>query len=105
MGTVISQDGRFEWEEDKNILNKENHGFYFEQVLEVFDDPFILETYDSENSSQTEDRLKAIASFERRSYFFLSYTMKGERTRIITARLAEPHERRYYDEHFKNQTL
>jgi len=35
MGSVISPDGCFEWEEDKNILNKENHGFYFEEILGV----------------------------------------------------------------------
>jgi uncharacterized DUF497 family protein len=101
MGIVISQDGRFEWDSEKSIRNKENHGFYFEQILEVFDDPFLLEAYDRDNSTQDEDRLKAIASFERRSYFFLSYTVKGERIRIITARLAEPEERKRYDENFK----
>jgi uncharacterized DUF497 family protein len=33
MGTIISPDGRFEWDENKNILNKKDHGFYFEEVL------------------------------------------------------------------------
>ena len=42
MGTIISPDGRFEWDENKNILNREDHGFYFEEIFAVFDDPFFL---------------------------------------------------------------
>ena len=103
MGTIISPDGRFEWDEKKNILNKKDHGFYFEEILAVFNDPFFLEAYDRDNSTLNEIRLKGIASFDRRIYFFLSYTERGERTRIISARLAEPHERKYYDENYKQQ--
>jgi uncharacterized DUF497 family protein len=36
MGTVISSDGRFEWEDDKNILNKEDHGFFFKDNIRPF---------------------------------------------------------------------
>jgi uncharacterized DUF497 family protein len=39
MGTVISQDGRFEWDDAKNALNKEDHGFCVEEILAAFDDP------------------------------------------------------------------
>jgi len=103
MGTIVSPDGRFEWDEAKNILNKEDHGFYFEEILAAFDDPFFLEAYDRDHSTLDEIRMKGIASFDRRIYFFLSYTECGERTRIISARLAEPHERKYYDENYQQQ--
>ena len=58
MGSVVSFDGGFEWDEDKNILNKENHGFYFEEILAAFADPFFLEAYDRENSTLDEVRWK-----------------------------------------------
>ena len=58
MGTIISPDGRFEWDEAKNILNKEDHGFYFEEILGVFDDPFFLEAYDRDHSNMDEIRMK-----------------------------------------------
>jgi len=103
MGTIISPDGRFEWDENKNILNKEDHGFYFEEILALFDDQFFLEAYDQGHSNLDEIRMKGIASFNRRIYFFLSYTERGERIRIISARLAEPHERKYYDENYRKQ--
>jgi uncharacterized DUF497 family protein len=103
MGTVISPDGRFEWEYNKNVLNKENHGFYFEEILTAFDDPFFLEAFDRDNSTPDEIRWKGIASFDRRIYFFLSYTEREERTRIISARLAEAPERERYDENCQKQ--
>jgi len=103
MGTVISHDGRFEWDEAKNILNKENHGFFFEEILSVFNDPFFIEAYDSDNSTLDEIRWKGIASINQRIYFFISYTEENNRTRIISARLAEPPEREYYDENYQKQ--
>ncbi|GHV72361.1 hypothetical protein AGMMS49928_29090 [Spirochaetia bacterium] len=92
------------WEEEKNILNKKNHGFYFEEILAAFDDPFFLDAYDRDSSTLDEIRWKGIASFERRIYFFISYTERKERTRIISARLAEPLERERYDENYKQLT-
>jgi len=103
MGTIVSPDGRFEWDENKNIQNKEDHGFFFEEILAVFDDPFFMEAYDRDHSNLDEIRMKGIASFDMRIYFFLSYTERGERIRIISARLAEPHERKYYDENYRRQ--
>ena len=103
METVVSSDGRFEWDEEKNILNKETHGFYFQEILALFDDPFFLEAYDRENSTLDETRWKGIASFFQRIYFFLSYTERDNRTRILSARLAEPPEREHYDENFRKQ--
>ena len=100
---TVSLDGCFEWDESKNILNKENHGFYFEEILAVFDDPFFLEAYDRENSTVDEVRWKGIASFDQRIYFFLSYTERNNRTRILSARLAEPPEKERYDENYKKQ--
>ena len=33
--TVISNDGRFEWDSGKNELNKKKHLLSFEEILEV----------------------------------------------------------------------
>jgi uncharacterized DUF497 family protein len=103
MGIVFSPDGRFEWDSDKNILNKDGHGFYFEEILFVFDDPFFLEAYDRDNSTADEVRWKGIASLDQRIYFFISYTEREERIRIISARLAEPPEKERYDENYQQQ--
>ena len=46
--TVISNDGRFEWDSGKNELNKKKHLLSFEEILEVFDDPAFLEIADTD---------------------------------------------------------
>jgi len=37
---------RFEWDENKNILNKRTHGVSFEEAREVFTDPLHLSILD-----------------------------------------------------------
>jgi uncharacterized DUF497 family protein len=66
-------------------------------------DPFFLEAYDKENSTLDEVRWKGIGSFGRRIYFYISYTERNGRTRIISARLTEPLERERYDENYRTQ--
>jgi hypothetical protein len=43
-------------------VNKENHGFYFEEILTAFDDPFFLEAYDRKHSTIDEIRMNGLAS-------------------------------------------
>ena len=52
--TIVSEDGRFEWDGAKDRLNKKNHGFSFDEILEIFDDPAFLEGYDWEHSENEE---------------------------------------------------
>lgn len=50
---------RFEWDEDKNAINKEKHKISFETAVYVFDDPHYIEMFDFEHSV-SEDRYIAI---------------------------------------------
>ena len=101
--TIISADGRFEWEEDKSIINKELHGLYFNEILPAFDDPYLLETYDEAHSSLTETRFKGLAELQDFIILYLAYTEPASgRTRIISARPAEPIEEREYYEWRRN---
>jgi len=56
-----------------------------------------------DNSSSNEERWKGIASIDQRIFFFVSYTEYENRTRIISARLAEPLEKECYYENYKQQ--
>ena len=101
--TVISADGRFEWDEDKSRINKELHGFYFDETLPAFDDPCLLEVYDEAHSTLTETRFRGLAELQDVVILYLSYTEQASgRTRIISVRLAEPTEERMYYEWRKN---
>ena len=90
----ISIDGRlFEWDDAKNKINKIKHGINFKTAARVFSDPylFIEEDY---NHSIDEDRWKAIGMVD--DILLVIYTERGESTRLISARKAEPEDRRKY---------
>lgn len=86
----------FEWDDRKNQLNIEKHKISFETALHVFDDPDYIEMYDFEHSTN-EDRYIAIGRVG--SVLFVVFTERKDRTRLISARLANKTERRlYYDQ-------
>jgi uncharacterized DUF497 family protein len=101
--TVISPDGRFEWDEDKSRINKELHGLYFDEILPAFDDPYILELYDTAHSTLEETRYTGLAELQDFIILYLSYIEpESGRTRIISARPTEPIEERMYYERRKD---
>jgi uncharacterized protein len=63
---------------------------------EAFADPFAIEWAD-EGQDPYEQRYGIVGMVENR-LLFVGYTMRGEKIRIITARKAEPYERRRYHE-------
>lgn len=87
---------KFEWDEDKNIKNKEKHKISFETAAYVFDDPYYIEMYDFEHSTD-EDRYIAIGKVG--DILFVVFTERKETIRLISARLATNAERSlYYDQ-------
>ena len=96
--TVITPDGRFEWDADKSETNKKKHGLSFEEVLNVFDDPYMLEIYD-ENHSSEEERINGLGLVKGIVVLFACYTEREERTRIFSARKATLKEEEAYYEH------
>lgn len=94
------QDETSEWDDIKAASNWRDHGVTFEVAREVFKDIFAVE-WDDDGQDDTEERFVTIGMVENR-LLFVSYTLRGKRIRIISARLAEPYERRKY--HNENQT-
>jgi uncharacterized protein len=91
------QDEAFEWDDDKAAQNWRDHAVTFEMARDVFRDAFAIEWLDEEHS-EDEERYGIIGMVEGR-LLFVAYTMRDERIRIISARKAEPYERRrYHDE-------
>ena len=90
----------FEWDDAKAASNRRLHKITFEQAREVFADPFIVKWID-ERQDENEQRFSAIGMVENR-LLFVAYAMRGNTIRIISARRAEPFERRRY--HEENQT-
>ncbi|MBP5601855.1 MAG: BrnT family toxin [Treponema sp.] len=93
--TVIN--GKFEWDSEKDEINKKKHGFSFSEILDVFDDPFFLERYDTEHSSLEEERFIGLGESGGAVIVMTAYTER-ERIRLISARFATESERKlYYD--------
>ncbi len=92
------RDESFEWDNAKAAANWRAHGVSFEMARDVFRDIFAIEWVD-ERQGSPEERFAAVV--ENR-LLFVAYTMRGDRIRIISARKAEPYERRrYHDENTK----
>ena len=86
----------FEWDAVKAARNEADHGVTFEMARGVFKDPFAIELLD-DREDYGEDRYVIIGMGSYR-LLFVAYTMRSEAIRIISARGAEPHERRQYHE-------
>ena len=85
--TVISNDGRFEWDEEKNENNHKKHGFGFEEITDVFDDPYFLVRYDK-NHSIDEERWNGIGCINGMLVLVTNFTER-ERLRINSAQRAD----------------
>ena len=87
---------KFEWDEEKNRINKRKHKISFETAAHVFYDPDYIEMYDFEHSID-EDRYIALGKVG--DVLFVVFTERKETIRLISARLATIAERRiYYDQ-------
>lgn len=102
--TVISKDGAFEWDEEKNFSNIEKHGISFEEAAEVFKDKNVLEIYDTKNSDANEDRYIAIGDVGELIIVVVAFTERTPRLRLITARYAESKEKEVYYANLKRTT-
>jgi uncharacterized protein len=80
----------FEWDDAKAARNIRAHRVTFEMACDAFSDPFIVEWID-EGQDESEERFAALGMVDGR-LLFASYTIRGERIRIISARYAEPFE-------------
>jgi hypothetical protein len=90
-------DDEFEWDEVKAASNYAVHGVTFAVAREVFRDPFAIDWLD-DREDYDEVRYATIGVADGR-LIYVAYTMRADRIRIISARGAEPSERRrYHDE-------
>jgi len=89
-------DDEFEWDDKKAASNAEKHGVTFEQARAVFRDPFAIELLD-DREDYDEDRYILIG-MSATNILAVVHVERNDRNRIISARRAEPNERRFYHE-------
>lgn len=84
-----------EWDGAKELANRKKHGLGFRTAAKVFLDPYLIEFGDLDATGEL--RFNAIGLVDGRM-LFVTYTIRGDAIRIISARGAEPHEKRKYHE-------
>jgi uncharacterized DUF497 family protein len=87
----------FEWDKNKARENVRKHGVSFEEASTVFADPLARTIYDPLHSDE-EDRFVQLGESQRRRLLVVVFTDRGDRIRIISARVATRHERKDYEE-------
>jgi len=93
LGFYIMFELIFEWDPEKEQENFNEHGVHFKTAVNAFYDYFRMERHD-DDSSQEEERWQTIGFFN--DVLFVVYTERVDAIRIISARVAEPFERRIY---------
>jgi len=87
---------RFEWDANKASANLAKHGVSFDEALEVFYDPNVLERYDELNSIH-EIRFIVIGLSSRRLLYVAYAERANDTVRLISARKATRAEREFYE--------
>lgn len=87
-----------EWDDAKDLSNQRDHeGVGFEEAATVLLDPLALIKPDRKNSGG-EERFNIIGSSSFGRLLVVTYTERGPRVRIISARKPDRWERRDYEE-------
>lgn len=91
----------FEWDKQKERVNKAKHGISFDTAIKVFDDPFLMTLSDS--SAEDETRWLSIGSVDGVVVLLVVYTLRdrhgNEIIRIISARKLSKGEVKKYGYH------
>ena len=87
----------FEWDEDKAEANRRKHKLTFDEAQTVFLDELSITVPDADHS-RTEARLRIVGMSDTKRLLVVSFTERGERMRLISARKARRSEIREYEE-------
>ena len=87
----------FEWDEDKAKENLKKHDVSFEEASSICGDALALTIPDPLHSEE-EDRFITLGESHRRRLLVVISTDRGDKIRIISARVATRRERKDYEE-------
>ena len=87
----------FEWDPHKAGANLEAHGVSFEEAATVFDDR-LADTYEDPDHSDSEQRFLTFGTSRQQRALVVAHCDRGDRVRIISARLMTRREKRQHEE-------
>jgi uncharacterized DUF497 family protein len=86
-----------QWDPEKAASNLAKHGVDFHEAGSVLDDP-LSTTFPDPAHSLDEQRYVTIGSALSGRMLVVAHTDRGDAIRLISARLATPRERRFYEQ-------
>ena len=86
----------FEWDLKKAEANKRKHGVSFHEAATIFGDPLAITFMDPDHSID-ENRYLTFGLSRFNQLLVVSHTERGDRVRIISARLMTRQERGIYE--------
>jgi uncharacterized protein len=89
---------RFEWDEEKNLLNQRKHRISFEEAATIFEGP-VLSLEDE--GPQSEVRERSYGLIGGVVVACVVHTDRDGTIRIISARKATRNERKHFDDYLK----
>lgn len=87
----------FEWDQKKAALNLRKHSVSFVEAVGVFNDDFSSTVLDPDGS-RGEFRYLTFGRTSAFRYLVVSYTERGDRIRLISARNMTARERKAYED-------
>jgi len=87
----------FEWDVTKAHQNLEKHEVSFEEGTDVFDDDLSLAVPDPDHST-SENRFLIFGLSKQQNHLVVSFTDRGDRIRIISARRMSRREIQAYEQ-------
>jgi uncharacterized protein len=87
----------FEWDDAKAESNERKHSVSFAEAMTVFGDPLSLTGFDPGHSDE-EDRYITMGTSAAGRLLIVSHTDRGDKIRLISARVATRRERRDYED-------
>ncbi len=90
---------KFEWDINKALSNEQKHGVTFEEAGTVLSDLLSVTITDPLYPGE-EERMVTIGQSDKRRILVVVHTERGNVIRLISARLANTHERKRHEENY-----
>ncbi len=90
---------KFEWDVHKATSNERKHRVTFEEASTVLSDFLSITILDPLHPGD-EERLVTIGQSDRRRTLVVVHAERGDVIRLISARMANAHERKKYEENY-----
>lgn len=101
MAIDVSKIKGFEWDEGNINKNYKKHGVHFKEAEEaLLNEPLIVDK-DVKHSS-VEQRYHALGQTDQGVFLFISFTVRENQIRVISARKQSKRERKEYEKHQKS---